>query len=215
MTSEPSDTEDSFKPGTRERLLDVAERVFAERGFACASVRDITDAAGANLGAINYHFQSKDNLYVEVFRRRLARIQEQFLAGLRDNKAVTEGALEEALAVVAKAFVSPHTDREHSRRFLDLCSREMIEARLPAGLFVREFVTPVIETMMGLIGRARPELDEGGQRHCAHSFLAQLLHVVKGVTVAGHPSCAGVSVPPVEDQLAHVVRFTAAAIRHI
>ena len=56
--------------GTRERLLDTAERLFAERGFATTSVRDITDGAGANLGAVNYYFRSKDNLYVEVFIRR-------------------------------------------------------------------------------------------------------------------------------------------------
>ena len=41
---------------TRERLLSAGERLFATRGIDAVSVRDITDAAGANLAAINYHF---------------------------------------------------------------------------------------------------------------------------------------------------------------
>ena len=51
---------------TRTRLLAVARRAFAERGFAGASVRLITARAGANLGAVTYHFGSKENLYNTV-----------------------------------------------------------------------------------------------------------------------------------------------------
>ena len=44
----------------------------AQPGFAATSVSQITDAADANLGAINYHFRSKDALYAVVFARRAA-----------------------------------------------------------------------------------------------------------------------------------------------
>lgn len=61
-------------------LLDAAEQVFAEKGFAGSSVREITARAGVNLGAINYHFGSKAALYEAVIARAqtgmLARIQE-------------------------------------------------------------------------------------------------------------------------------------------
>jgi TetR/AcrR family transcriptional regulator len=57
---------------TRERLLDVASDLFAERGFDGVSVRDITRAAHANLGAVTYHFQSKEALFAEVVSRELA-----------------------------------------------------------------------------------------------------------------------------------------------
>jgi len=212
MTSMASETETEPKPGTRTRLLDVAETMFAANGFASTSVREITDAAGTNLGAINYHFQSKENLYAEVFRRRIARVHEQFLAALRDSEAATGGDLDGTLSALARAFMSPHTEPENSRRFLDLCTREMIEARLPAGLFLREFVTPLIEMIMSPIRRARSDLDENATRSCAHSFLAQLLHIVKGARAAAGTDIA---IAPVGEQLAHVVRFTAAAVRHI
>ena len=46
----------------KERILDVAERLFADFGFPVTSLRDITREAGVNLAAVNYHFGSKEAL---------------------------------------------------------------------------------------------------------------------------------------------------------
>ena len=54
--------------GTRERLLEAAVSVFAERGYRDASLREICRRAGANNAAVNYHFRSKRDLYREVLR---------------------------------------------------------------------------------------------------------------------------------------------------
>lgn len=56
---------------TRDRILDVAERLFMELGHEATSMRQITSAAGVNLAAVNYHFGSKEMLVQQVFRRRL------------------------------------------------------------------------------------------------------------------------------------------------
>lgn len=58
-------------PNVREMLLDVAERLFAERGVAETSVRAITSEAKANVAAVNYYFGSKEELYQAVINRRL------------------------------------------------------------------------------------------------------------------------------------------------
>jgi AcrR family transcriptional regulator len=58
------------EPATRERVLVAAERLFATRGVDAVSVRDITEAAGANLAAVNYHFGSKRGLVVAIVERR-------------------------------------------------------------------------------------------------------------------------------------------------
>lgn len=57
---------------TRERILDAASVLFAERGYAETSLRTITTAAGVNLAAVNYHFGSKKALIQAVFARVLA-----------------------------------------------------------------------------------------------------------------------------------------------
>lgn len=54
---------------TRERLLQAATRLFADNGYRGASVRDICNLAGANPGAVSYHFGGKRQLYRSVLRR--------------------------------------------------------------------------------------------------------------------------------------------------
>ncbi len=56
---------------TVERILDAAEQLFAEKGFAETSLRLITSRAGVNLAAVNYHFGSKKALIQAVFSRFL------------------------------------------------------------------------------------------------------------------------------------------------
>jgi AcrR family transcriptional regulator len=56
---------------TVERILDVAEQLFAEKGFSETSLRLITSRAGVNLAAVNYHFGSKKALIQAVFSRFL------------------------------------------------------------------------------------------------------------------------------------------------
>jgi len=57
---------DSGNDPTRLRLIRTARRLFAENGYDATSVRAITREAGANLGAITYHFGSKAGLYDAV-----------------------------------------------------------------------------------------------------------------------------------------------------
>lgn len=56
--------------GTKERILSVAERLFAELGLAGVSLRMLTSTAGVNLAAVHYHFGSKEALLEAIFLRR-------------------------------------------------------------------------------------------------------------------------------------------------
>ncbi|MEO7433066.1 MAG: TetR/AcrR family transcriptional regulator, partial [Dokdonella sp.] len=88
---------------TRERILCVAETLFARHGFAGASLRQVTAAAKVNLAAVNYHFGSKDSLIEEVFRRRLDELNQHRLALLTTVLASPGHSLEHVL----DAFIRP------------------------------------------------------------------------------------------------------------
>ena len=53
----------------RQRIVDAAGEMFAERGFEATTVRDICQAAEANIAAVNYYFGDKQRLYVEAVVR--------------------------------------------------------------------------------------------------------------------------------------------------
>jgi AcrR family transcriptional regulator len=99
-------SETNRKSSARERLLDTAERLFADFGFNGVSVRDITAAANVNLAAIPYHFGTKENLFKEVFYRRAIPLQAEREALLRQLKnSAQEPTLEDVLwALLAPAF---------------------------------------------------------------------------------------------------------------
>jgi len=62
---------------TRERLLDVARDLFAQRGYRATTVRDITKAAGANIAAVGYYFESKEGLYGAVLQSLIGPLAER------------------------------------------------------------------------------------------------------------------------------------------
>jgi AcrR family transcriptional regulator len=88
---------------TREKIMAVAERLFAEKNFLQVSIRDIVKEAGVNLGAINYHFGSKEELIFSIIQRRIHAVNDERLRRL--------SALEEsgsyAVSDVIRAFMEP------------------------------------------------------------------------------------------------------------
>jgi AcrR family transcriptional regulator len=94
-------------PDTRTQILDAAERLFAERGYRGASVRAITDLAGANLAAVGYHFGSKAELLAAVVRRVVEPINAAQCAGLDRLLARTP---DPPVAELVEAFAGPLFD---------------------------------------------------------------------------------------------------------
>lgn len=70
-------------PESARRILDAAERLFADFGYNAVSIRDITHAARANLSSVYYHFGSKRELLDAVCRRRLQPIVDRRVAEIR------------------------------------------------------------------------------------------------------------------------------------
>ena len=101
---------DADARSTRDRILDAAEEVFAEKGLAAAPVRDIAARVGLNAGSLYNHFRGKEELYEAVLERGLTpvleTVTEQLLA------AGTPGRDEETLDRIVTHFATnPHLAR--------------------------------------------------------------------------------------------------------
>src|SRR5271154_2961756 len=93
-------------PDTKERILDTAERLFCEHGFEATSLRAITAAAGVNLAAVNYHFQTKDSLVHAVIQRRMQPINAKRLELLNACEKITGDGIPD-LNKIIEAFLLP------------------------------------------------------------------------------------------------------------
>jgi AcrR family transcriptional regulator len=197
---------------TRERLLDAAEDLFAEYGFAATSVRDITSSAGCNLAAVNYHFRGKQNLYGEVFHRRLAKLRDGRIASIRDA-CQGSGALEEILKAFATAFLEPLVGGSRGRLLMALIAREMLDPHLPAELFKTEFIEPVDEVLVEALIAAVPGLTPQSARLCALEVTGQLLLIAQRKGRAWFDPAWEAGLPPLSEIVAHIARFSAAGVR--
>ena len=199
---------------TKELILDVAERLFADRGFAATSLRDITSEAGVNLAAVNYHFGSKEELLAAIVERRFGPVNQQRLERLNALEAMADDK-PPALEEIIRAFLSPpfHKRREWSDRapkFMRLIGRLYVETGgTTRARFVKHF-EPVIRRFVPALHRALPQLEskEVGWRlmfvvgAMAHTMMWSETSDAMGVPRLGDP----------EETLETLVQFAAAGM---
>jgi AcrR family transcriptional regulator len=162
---------------TRERILDEAERLFAQKGYNAVSVREITTAAGAHVAAVNYHFSSKENLYLEVFRSRwLARAAKvrQPLEELAKQESVT---LEQVVRTLAQAFLRGPLTAEERMLHTKLIAREMENRTKAFEVLAQGALKPTLTLGIDLLRRALPApVDEQRLKLITLSMFAQVLY---------------------------------------
>lgn len=69
LTMTEQDSEIAKKATSKEALLEAGAKLFADKGYEAVSTRELAEAAGVNLGAIQYHFGSKERLFIETVQR--------------------------------------------------------------------------------------------------------------------------------------------------
>lgn len=92
-------------PDTRQRILEVAARLFAAHGFKNVTVRDICNEAQANIAAVNYYFRDKQGLYEQVFKYVVAETMQRTEAELQARANVHEQP-EEKLRLYIQVFLN-------------------------------------------------------------------------------------------------------------
>src|SRR5882724_4823724 len=109
---------------TRQRLLNSAGEVFAERGFRAATVRDICQRAKANVAAIHYHFGDKEALYLALLKSCADDALKRFPPTLGLNESATS---EEKLYAFIRSFLFRIADKGRPAWHGRLMAREMAE----------------------------------------------------------------------------------------
>jgi AcrR family transcriptional regulator len=107
---------------TKQKILDAAEELFGENGFAATSLRHIIAKAGVNLAAIHYHFGTKQDLLDQVILRKVGPINERRLQLLDQFEAeAAPGNI--PIEKIMEAFLAPPILMERGSCFLKLMGR--------------------------------------------------------------------------------------------
>jgi AcrR family transcriptional regulator len=141
---------------TRALLLSVAERLFAERGLEQVAVRDITEGAGANIAAVNYHFGSKRGLIEALVDRgagEMNRRRERYLDALKEDPHPDPRSLVEALVMPTVDMIRTTPDGRYYSQFLSRLATN--PEFLP---LVNQAHDPHTNRFLALLGRAFPDL---------------------------------------------------------
>lgn len=148
---------------TRDRILDAAEKLFAQKGFEGVSVRQIMTAAEADVSLAYYHFKSKRDLFDEVMLRRaehLNAIRLSALEAVEQHHSDDEPTVEEIIG----AFTNPlldllAEDHDEWKHYFQLIAQINNSPEWGGELMTRYF-DPLVRRFIEALRRALPDCSE-------------------------------------------------------
>ena len=158
--------------GTRERLLDAAGEVFADRGYEQATIRDICRRAGANIAGVSYHFGDKKALYIEVIAYA-HRCADEYDPAREALNASTSPA--DRLRHFIETFMQRIGHKGRPAWHARLMAREMASPGAALDHVVRSGVRPKFEALQTILRALNPKLSEREVELCACSIVGQCL----------------------------------------
>ncbi len=196
---------------TRERIIDAAGEIFARRGFDATTVREICQAAGANVAAVNYYFGDKQRLYVEAvvrahrWRMDRAKLPEWSVDTPPEHK------LRDFITTFIRRVRTGPDDTWHSR----LVMREVGNPSAACEELVQSSIRPQFEMLSGILRELLPDVTNEEELHLtAFSIVGQCLFyhfadpVVRNLLDANEYE--GLDV---EKLAAHIATFSLAALK--
>jgi AcrR family transcriptional regulator len=161
---------------TREKILDAAELLFIERGFAATSLRAIASRAGVNLAATHYHFGSKSGLLAAVFHRRVSPINEQRLSGLRQ---LTEDHPHPTCREILETFFAPFMRTDLNAPVPAVIGRIHGEPETVTKPLLENEFAEVAGEYEAALSRALPDINRNEIRWRCHFMVGSLLHLLR------------------------------------
>jgi len=152
----------------RERILDAAERVFAQHGFFAARVSEIAKQAGVADGTIYLYFKSKDDLLISLFENRMKQVNDALRAAIVDRPPA------EQLRAFIRVYLQLVSDEPAAVEVLTIELRQ-------SSKFMKEYENPqfvdFLRMLGGIIadGQACGELDATIPSHIAARMIFGIL----------------------------------------
>jgi AcrR family transcriptional regulator len=192
----PSGHRSARREATRQRLLDAARAVFAERGVAGGSVEDICERAGFTRGAFYSNFSSKEDLFLAVYQEEVALRQRLLAEALTSAEELLPAgdvpALRAAIADIARWYVTAYSGDETwfvlmSEFRLQGLRQPELRPRLDA--VVQHNTDELTAVVEGFLARAGLRLTVS-PRHTAQAVLALYEDALARNLLAGRPFTA-------------------------
>ena len=206
-------------PPSCHRIVQVAEQLFAEKGFDNTSIRDITAAAHCNLAAVNYHFGSKDKLYLLIFQQHMDVMRDRRLDPInqlfQDNPNTV--TIEQLLETFCHAFVQPFITDQPANTRIRLMLQEFHKPHLPDNKFANEVIIPVKQALSDAILKIYPTLNPLTVALCLQSvvnlLMGQMMHVVHNNPMTEQIKKLVLPNQDLQKNIQHIVQFAAAGIK--
>jgi AcrR family transcriptional regulator len=198
---------------TKEQIISVAERLFAERGFAGTTLRNVISEAEVNLAAVHYHFGSKEDLFRAVVARFARPIVEQELALLKQLQA---GDRVPSVEAILTALFKPGLeflaqDKEFLLVHAKFMGRCWTEPEPLKSIVAGEFALSM-EAFLDVLQRTLPEQSRSQLSWKFDLVIAALIRVQ---SEAGQPFALLQSTEPeaIQEAMEQLVKFLSAGMR--
>jgi len=170
------------KVGTKTRILDAAEHLFATGGVTGTSIRAITARAKVNLAAIHYHFGSKESVLESVLSRRLIPLNAERLALLEEYERRSKNNVV-ALPKVIEALVGPalrvsRDPKKGGDLFMKLLGRLVLEPDEKIQSLLTDQFRTVLERFMPALKNALPKLESADFYWRLHFLVGAMAHTM-------------------------------------
>ena len=163
---------------TRQRLLQAATEVFAEKGYEASTIREICGKANANVALVNYHFGDKMELYSEV-------LTTAFRPPEGTPKPELPSDPEEGIRKIIRAMLDKALDQSDQANLrYRLMLHEYAHPSSATPKVVELTLRPVYDILRKLVGQvANIDPDSDKARMCTHSILGQVIHYSRSAPV--------------------------------
>lgn len=194
----------------RQRLIEAAGTVFAEVGFHVATVRQITERAGVNVAAINYHFRDKNELYAACLRE--AHCQSMVSCGEWECESEEpEDRLHLFIDRMVRRLLNPKRPKWHAA----LMSREMLEPTGALDQLVEQGIRPDCRELEAIVQQLTGgDLPRDRVYMLGFSVVAQCLFYLQNRPIIERLYPKFKNKPPTVEQIVeHIYAFSVTAIR--